>query len=126
MDQELKKKLSADPDGLLTYEYIANNIGLCDDIMDELVDNMIDVDASGQFVISAARYLHAIDATAYSRLIDRLVAAAIEKDREHRYLPILIESLYGSDYIGRAEELSATDDNFRRIYKRLYPSAQSF
>ena len=33
MDQDLKKQLSQDPDGLLTYEYIANHIGLCDDIM---------------------------------------------------------------------------------------------
>ena len=121
MDQELKKKLSADPDGLLTYEYIANNIGLCDDIMDELVDNMIDVDASGQFVISAARYLHAIDATAYSRLIDRLVASAIEKDREHRYIGSLLQALWGADYMERAEMLKENDDNFRRIYKRIYP-----
>ncbi|MDE6377626.1 MAG: hypothetical protein K2K72_02665 [Duncaniella sp.] len=125
MDQDLKKQLAADPDGLLTYEYIANNIGLCDEIMDELVDNMILVDSTGQFVVSAARYLHAIDHDLYASAIDRLVATAIEKDREHRYLPTLIESLYGADYAERAEQLSATDNNFRRIYKRLYPSAQS-
>lgn len=124
MDQELKKKLSNDPDGLLTYEYIANHIGLCDDIMDELIDNMILVDGSGQFVVSAARYLHAIDSERYSSVIDRLVVASIEKDREHRYLPALIESLYGADYAERAAELSATDNNFRRIYKRLQPSAE--
>ena len=52
MDQDLKKQLAADPDGLLTYEYIANNIGLCNDIMDELIDNMILVDSTGQFVVS--------------------------------------------------------------------------
>lgn len=125
MDQDLKKELSGDPDGLLTYEYIANHIGLCDDIMDELVDNMILVDSTGQFVVSAARYLHAIDHTRYSSLIDRLVASAIEKDREHRYLPTLIESLYGPDYAERAAELSASDNNFRRIYKRLFPAAES-
>lgn len=124
MDQELKKQLANDPDGLLTYEYIANHIGLCDDIMDELVDNMILVDGSGQFVVSAARYLHAIDSARYAAVIDRLVVASIEKDREHRYLPALIESLYGADYADRAEELSATDNNFRRIYKRLQPSAE--
>ncbi|MDE5692554.1 MAG: hypothetical protein K2I09_01380 [Duncaniella sp.] len=124
MDQELKKKLSHDPDGLLTYEYIANHIGLCDDIMDELIDNMILVDGSGQFVVSAARYLHAIDSERYASVIDRLVVASIEKDREHRYLPVLIESLYGADYAERAAELSATDNNFRRIYKRLQPSAE--
>lgn len=125
MDQDLKKELSHDPDGLLTYEYIANNIGLCDDIMNDLIDNMILVDKTGQFVVSAARYLHAIDHDRYAAVIDRLVASAIEKDREHRYLPVLIESLYGDDYAERAEELSKTDDNFRRIYKRLFPSAQS-
>ena len=125
MDQDLKKQLAADPDGLLTYEYIANNIGLCNDIMDELIDNMILVDSTGQFVVSAARYLHAIDPELYAPAIDRLVVTAIEKDREHRYLPTLIESLYGSDYAEHADQLSATDNNFRRIYKRLYPSKQS-
>lgn len=122
MDQELKRELTNDPDGLLTYEYIANHMGLCDDIMDELVDNMILVDKTGQFIVSAARYLNAIDAERYSSVISRLVAVAIEKDREHRYLPVLIESLYGSDYADRAAELSAADDNFRRLYKRLFPA----
>lgn len=122
MDQNLKKTLAADPDGLLTYEYIANNIGLCDEIMSELVDNMILVDKTGQFVASAARYLHAIDSALYSADIQRLVASTIEKDRERSFLPNLIEALYGSDYEARAEELAAADDNFRRIYKRLVPS----
>ncbi len=126
MDQNLKKELAGDPDGLLTYEYIANHIGLCDDIMNELVDNMILVDGSGQFVASAARYLHAIDHDRYDAPISRLVASAIEKDRERRYLPALIEGLYGADYAEHAAELSAKDDNFRRIYKRLNPAAESF
>lgn len=125
MDQELKKQLANDSDGLLTYEYIANHIGLCDGIMDELIDNMVLVDGTGQFVASAARYLHAIDHSHYEPVIDRLVASAIEKDREHRYLPALIEALYGADYADRAEELSAADDNFRRIYKRLFPIVDS-
>ena len=125
MDQELKKQLANDPDGLLTYEYIANHIGLCDGIMDELIDNMILVDGTGQFVASAARYLHAIDRTHYASVIDRLVASSIEKDRERRYLPALIESLYGADYADRAAELSAADDNFRLIYKRLFPTVES-
>lgn len=125
MDQDLKKELSRDSDGLLTYEYIANHIGLCDDIMDELIDNMILVDGNGQFVVSAARYLNAIDRERYSGIITRLVASAIEKDRERRYLPSLIESLYGADYMDHATELSATDNNFRRIYKRLFPTTES-
>ena len=53
MDQDIKKQLSQDPDGLLTYEYIANHIGGCDQIMGELVDNMILVDPTGQFIVSA-------------------------------------------------------------------------
>ncbi len=121
MEQDLKKKLSQDPDGLLTYEYIANHIGTCDDIMDELVDNMILVDGTGQFVVSAARYLYAIDSQLYAPFINKLIAAAIEKDRERKYLAELIQSIWGPDYEEHAEELSATDDNFRRIYKRLLP-----
>ncbi len=122
MDEDLKKKLSRDPSGLLTYEYIANNIDNIDDIMPELVQNMIMVDAKGQFVASTARYLHAIDKEKYASAIDTLVRAAIDKDREHAYLPDLIAALWGPDYRERADELSAADDNFRRIYKRLYPA----
>ena len=44
MDQALKKKLQDDPNGLMTYEYIANHMGQVDDIMSELVENIIDVD----------------------------------------------------------------------------------
>lgn len=121
MDQELKKELTQDPDGLLTYEYIANHIGACDDIMDELVDNMILVDSTGQFVVSAARYLYAIDHENYAHVINRLISSAIEKDRERKYLPDLIQSIWGPDYEDKAAELAAADDNFRRIYKRLMP-----
>lgn len=123
MDQDLKKRLANDPDGLLTYEYIANHIGTCDDIMDDLVDNMVLVDKSGQFLVSAARYLYAIDPEKYSGGINRLIASAIEKDREHRYIGDLLQSIWGQDYAERADELNATDDNFRRIYKRVFPSA---
>lgn len=121
MDQALKKKLQNDPSGLMTYEYIANNMGQVDDIMPELVENMIDVDRTGQFVVSTARYLHAIDADKYARSIDLLIKAAIAKDREHVYLGNLAASIWGDDYRERAQQLSATDDNFRRIYKRLFP-----
>ncbi len=123
MEQELKKRLSQDPDGLLTYEYIANHIGDCDDIMEELVDNMILVDPTGQFMVSAARYLYAINPEAYADSISRLIATAIEKDRERRYLPDLVTAIWGEDYQDHAEELMASDDNFRRIYKRITPAA---
>lgn len=123
MTEDIKKQLSGDADGLLTYEYIANHIDTCHEDIDFLVDNMIKVDLSGQFVVSAARYLSAIDPHMFTDAISRLIAAAIEKDRERRYIGDLLESVYGADYRERAAELSATDDNFRRIYKRLFPAA---
>ncbi len=125
IDETLKKRLEADQDGLATYEYIANHIETCADDMDFLIDNMARVDLTGQFVISAARYLYAIDPEAFAEPIERLVALGIDKDREHRYLGALMEQFYGPDFASRAGELSATDNNFRRIYKRLYPTAQS-
>lgn len=122
MDDNLQRKLSKDPNGLMTYEYIANNINAIDaPFMAELVDNIISVDKSGQFVVSTARYLHAIDPEKYAASIDTLIKAAIAKDREHVYLGDLAATIWGSDYKEHAAELSARDDNFRRIYKRLYP-----
>lgn len=121
MDEDLKKKLAADPDGLLTYEFLANNIGSVDAIMDEIIDNMIAVDHNGQFSVSAARYLNALDAAKYAPHISRLIAAAIDKDRERSYIAQLLPEIWGTDYAERAESLSAADNNFRRIYKRVYP-----
>ena len=118
MTEEDIKKLRLDPDGLLTYEYLANHIGECGPAeIDCLIDNMSRVDLSGQFMASAARYLNAIDPAGYEPAIRNLVAGAIDKDREHRYLPDLLQ-----DYEVRAKELIAADDNFRRIYKRLFPT----
>ena len=121
MDEQLKQRLSADTDGLLTYEYLANNIGSCDDILPELVENIIRVDADGQFSVSAARFLWAINSESYASCIDSLIAAGIDKDRDRRYIGSLLSAVWGADYEQRAEELSATDNNFRRIYKRIYP-----
>jgi len=122
MDAELKKRLESDPNGLLTYEYIANNINSdIAPIIDDLVDNIIRVDKNGQFVVSTARYLNAIDKSAYSAQIDKLIKAAIVADRERAYLADLAASIWGNDYKNKAVQLTATDDNFRRIYKRLYP-----
>lgn len=126
MNDDIKKKLAEDPDGLLTYEYIANNISTCQECIEFLVDNMISVDHSGQFISSAARYLSAIDPVAFETPIRRLVAAAIDKDREHRYLPALMEGIYGADYREKAETLRATDDNFRRLEKRINSDPQKF
>ncbi len=117
---EVLKQLRNDADGLLTYEYIANHIDECGPFMPELVQNMIDVDKSGQFIVSAARYLSAIDRHTYADQISKLVAAAISRDRDRKYIPDLLPSLWGPDYETRAEQLSETDDNFRRIYKRVF------
>ena len=121
MDKNIKKILDDDTNGLLTYEYIANNMGAIDEDMPALVDNMIMKDRTGQFVVSTARYLNAIDREKFADSIDLLVKAAIAKDRDHVYLSNLAASLWGDDFKEHAAELSATDDNFRRIYKRLYP-----
>ena len=121
MDKLTKQILDDDTNGLLTYEYIANNMGSIDEDMPALVNNMIMKDRTGQFVVSTARYLNAIDREKYASSIDLLVKAAIAKDRDHVYLAYLASSLWGTNYKERAAELSAQDDNFRRIYKRLYP-----
>ena len=123
MEESEKKRLIADTDGLATYEYIANHIESCGDDMDFLIDNMARVDHTGQFVISAARYLFAIDSERFAEAISRLVALGIDKDRERRYMGAMMEQFYGADYAARAGELSASDDNFRRIYKRLFPAS---
>lgn len=121
-NDDVIKLLEQDPDGLLTYEYIANHIDTIDPLIDALADHIVKVDPCGQFVVSAARYLHAIDASKYAPQISRLVAAAIDKDRERRYIADLL-TMWGPDYADHVDELTATDNNFRRIYKRLYPAA---
>lgn len=123
MEEDAKKKLTADPDGLLTYEYIANHIDAVEPDLPWLVENMEKVDLTGQFVISAARYLFAIDPAQFAPHIDRLIKSGIEKDREHRYLGDMLRQMYGPDYAERSAELSASDDNFRRIYKRIFPTS---
>lgn len=123
MNEEDKKRLTKDPDGLLTYEYIANHINSCFDDMEFLVSNMKQVDRTGQFLASTARYLTAIDPQLYRPYISEFIAATIDRDREHRYLADLLQGIWGEDYAERAAQLAATDDNFRRIHKRLFPSA---
>ena len=122
MNEEDKKRLTKDPDGLLTYEYIANHINNCFDDMDFLLDNMKQVDRTGQFLASTARYLTAIDPQLYRPYISAFIAATIDRDREHRYLADLLQGIWGDDYAEKAPQLAATDDNFRRIHKRLFPS----
>ena len=122
MTNEDAKRLDGDPDGLLTYEYLANHIHSIYNDINWLVDNVIRVDLVGQFTASAARYLNAIDPGRYASAIAQLVSATIGKDRVHRYLPDVLVGIYGADYRDKAPELIASDDNFRRIYKRLFPT----
>ncbi|MDE6644036.1 MAG: hypothetical protein K2K27_08055 [Muribaculaceae bacterium] len=122
MTEEDKKQLSKDEDGLLTYEWIANHIDTCDQELVFLLENMRRVDQSGQFLVSTARYLHAIDADYYKNAISHLIADAIDRDREHRYIAALLPDIWGKDYADHVDELNKVDDNFRRIYKRVYPS----
>jgi hypothetical protein len=126
MTEDAKKLLQQDKDGLENYEYLANHIDSCeDDDLEVIVNNMITVDRTGQYLASAARYLNAIDAAKYTKIIKQLVAATIDKDREHRFLADILTSIYGENYQDNAEELSNTDNNFRRIYKRLFPNPDS-
>lgn len=118
-----KQHLKQDSDGLLTYEYVANHIDTLDfEDLKWLADNMVTVDLTGQFTASAARYLHAIDPSAYAATVSQLIAATIDKDREHRYLADILNGIYG-DYADHVADLSASDNNFRRIYKRLFPNS---
>lgn len=126
MDNEDLKRLKTDPDGLLSYEYLANNIdSLSDEDIDAVVSNIIDVNTMGQFTASAARYLNAIDPERFATPVGRLVEATIDTDREHRYLATLAAGIYGEDYCDHAAELSQADNNFRRLYKRLFQKANS-
>lgn len=121
MNEDDIKALASDCDGLANYEYLANNIGRCDDDIPAIIDNMQRVDLTGQYMASAARFLHAIDAEHYADAVRRLVALTIDRDR--RYLGDLMTSIYGEDYAERTPQLIATDNNFRRMYKRLFPDS---
>ena len=126
MTEDVIKILRQDTDGLISYEYLANNIdSISAEDLKLLIENMTGVDMNGQFLASASRYLQAIDPVRFEEPIRSLTAATIDKDREHRYLPDLMISLYGEDYRQKAPQLVLTDNNFRRIYKRLYPKADS-
>lgn len=119
---ELEKILSSDPDGMVSYEYLVNHTDADAGTIAATADNIIKVDTTGQFVSSAARFLSAVGGDAFREITDKLINAAIEKDRDRVYLPDLLSAIWGDDYVDHVEELRAKDDNFRRIYKRLFPS----
>jgi hypothetical protein len=114
-NQELEQK------GMAIYEQIVDHAEGKIDNMPELIEQLKSVDVSGQFLASTARYLSAIDAERFAEYIPTLIEGAIDKDREHRYIGSLLEAIWGEDYKEHIDELSASDNNFRRIYKRLHP-----
>lgn len=103
------------------YQYIVDH---CEDEgadMHELISRLKEVDSSGQFLASTARYLAAVDRKKFEPWLAPLIEAAIDRDRERRYIGSLLQAIWGDDFENRVDELKATDDNFRRIYKRLHP-----
>lgn len=113
--------VASDTDGMATYEYIVNNVETCLDEMEPLLENLKRVDRTGQFLASTARFLAAVDRKKFGDWLSPLIEGAIEKDRERRYISSLLEAIWGADYMERADELRASDDIFRRLYKRVYP-----
>jgi len=115
-----EKKVIPEDEGMQIYEYIVDNAESDSLQMGDMVMKLRHADTTGQFLCSTARYLAAVDRERFGQWIAPLVEGAIEKDRDRRYIGSLLEALWGADYAERAEELKATDDNFRRIYKRIY------
>lgn len=115
------KDLKNDADGMMTYDYLVNHISSCYSDMDFIVDNLREKDTTGQFLSSSARFLASIDRDTFGPWISRLIEGAIERDRERRYIWSLLKAIWGDDYEDRIAELDKSDDNFRRIYKRIHP-----
>lgn len=117
-----EKIKSADEAGMEIYEYIVDNAEHPDFDLDECVDKLCEVDTCGQFLCSTARYLAAVDRARYEKWIAPLVEAAINKDKDRNYIGSLLQALWGEDYRDRAASLCESDNNFRRIYKRIFPT----
>lgn len=121
-DQNTSKAVADESRAMEIYEYIVNHVGECRNQLDNLIMDLKRADASGQFMASTARFLAAVDREAFDEFLPTLIESAIEKDRERRYIGQLPEAIWGKDYKERVKELVATDDVFRRLYKRVYPS----
>ncbi len=120
MDDTTLKELTSDPSGMLTYEYMVNHIYDSPDCLDFLVETIKSADKTGQFTASSAIYLTAVDSVRFASHVSNLVKATIERDRERKYLTPLAAAIWGTDFRDKADALMS-DDNFRRIYKRLHP-----
>lgn len=115
------KSLAKDVDGMATYDYLANHVADCLEDMDFITENLLRTDSTGQYLASSARFLSSVNREVFSPWIGRLIEGAIEKDRERRYIGSLLEAVWGENYLENVERLKKEDDNFRRIYKRIYP-----
>lgn len=107
--------------GMEVYQYIVDHCDTCCEEMDALILKLRQVDTSGQFMASTARYLAAVDRAKFEPWLGSLIEGAIDKDRERRYIGSLLQAIWGDDFELRVTELNATDNNFRRIYKRMHP-----
>ncbi len=107
--------------GMEVYQYIVDHCETCCDEMDSLIVRLRQVDVSGQFLASTARYLAAVDRQKFEPWLGSLIEGAIDKDRERRYIGSLLKAIWGDDFEMHVDELSASDNNFRRIYKRIHP-----
>lgn len=102
------------------YEQMVNAESTSPETLPSLVEQLKECDDSGQYLCSGARYLHALNAAAYGPLVSYMVEAAIERDREHRYISQLLPAIWGDDFMENADKLRLADNNFRRIFKRIY------
>lgn len=116
-----KEKL--EQEGMEVYQYIVDHCDSCADEMPKLIAKMHEVDLSGQFLASTARYLAAIDRDKYEPWLGSLIEGAIDRDRERRYIGSLLKAIWGDDFEENVDKLNASDNNFRRIYKRMHPEA---
>lgn len=111
---------NTEAEGMSIYEYIVDHCETCEPEMGDLICKLKQVDTSGQFLASTARYLTAVDREKFERWLAPLIEGAIEKDRDRKYIGALLEAIWGADYHEHVDELRASDDNFRRIYRRIY------
>lgn len=107
--------------GMVIYEEIVNNVDCGGECLDQKIHELKQADPTGQFLCSTARYLAAVNREGYASYLPTLIDAAIDRDRERRYIGQLLEAIWGKDYAEKADELRSTDDCFRRLYKRIFP-----
>ncbi|MBO4965295.1 MAG: hypothetical protein J6C81_03415 [Muribaculaceae bacterium] len=116
------KQLEQDADGLTIYEYIVNHVEDVEESLPELAEFMKRADLTGQFLASTARFLAAVNRSKFDKYLSAFIEGALERDRERKYIGSLLEAIWGPDYREKSDELCQTDNNFRRIYKRIFPT----